>query len=93
MSTMNTAAPTTPRINETGTSNGMMMVRPIRSQTVTMAIPSRQTQGRLERRSSPRTMETMFGTIRPRKGRLPTTTVTTPVATAISTVPSSTTRV
>ena len=37
--------------------------------------------------SSPRTMETMLGTISPRKGRFPTTTVTTPVATAISPVP------
>ena len=79
--------PTTPRISETGSSKGMIRVLPIRSQTVTMAMPSRHTQGRLLRMSSPRTMETMLGTISPRKGRFPTTTVTTPVATAISPVP------
>ena len=43
---MNTAAPTIPRIRETGTSKGMMIVRPIRSQIVTIAMPSRHTQGR-----------------------------------------------
>ena len=89
---MKTTAPTIPRIRETGTSKGMMMVRPMRSQTVTIAMPSRHTQGRFERRSSPRTIETTLGTIRPRNGRLPTTTVTTPVAIATSPVPSSSTR-
>ena len=82
-----TIDPTTPRISDTGTSNGAMIVRPTRSQTVTIATPSRHTQGRLLRRSSPRIIDTMFGTISPRKGRLPTTTVTTPVAIAIRPVP------
>ena len=84
---MNTIAPRMPRIRETGTSKGMMIVRLTRSQMVTMAMPSRHTQGRLLRRSSPRIIDTMLGTMRPRKGRLPTTTVTTPVAIATSMVP------
>ncbi|VEW14861.1 Uncharacterised protein [Brevibacterium casei] len=66
---MKTAAPTMPRMSETGTSNGAMMRRPMRSQTVTIAMPSRHTHGRFERRSSPRTMETMLGTMSPRNGR------------------------
>ncbi len=60
---MKTTEPTTPRMSDTGISNGMMIVRPMRSQIVTMAIPSRHTQGRLLRRSSPRNIETMLGTI------------------------------
>ena len=79
-------------MTETGISNGAMMVRPIMSHTVTTAIPSRHTQGRLERKSSPRNMDTRLGTIRPRNGNMPTTTVTTPEAMAARPTPSSTTR-
>src|SRR5690625_1390306 len=88
---MNTAAPTTERIRETGTSKGRMMIRPTMSDTVTIAIPSRHTQGRFVRRLSPRNIATTFGTMRPRNGRFPTTTVTTPVATAMSPGPRCTT--
>jgi hypothetical protein len=78
-------------MSETGISNGAMIVRPSRSHTVTRAMPVSATHGRLERRSSPRNIDTMLGTISPRNGRLPTTTVTTPVAIAMSPVPSRTT--
>ena len=69
-----------------------MIVRASRSQTVTRPIPTRQTHGRLERRSSPRRMETRLGTMRPRNGSDPTTTVTVPVARAIRPVPTRTVR-
>ena len=69
-------------MTETGISKGEMMVRASRSVTVTRAMPARHTQGRLVRRLSPIVMETRLGTMSPRKGREPTTTVTTPVATA-----------
>ena len=77
---------------DTGISNGRMMMRLMMSQTVTTEMPTRHTHGRFERRSSPRNMDTMFGTIRPRNGRLPTTTVTMPVAMAMSPVPMKTMR-
>ena len=75
----------------TGTSKGMITSLPTMSQAVTIAAPVRQTQGRLERRLSPLSRETMFGTTSPRKGRLPITTVMMPVTAAIIPVPSSTT--
>ena len=37
---MKTTAPMTPRMRETGTSKGAMIVRPTRSHTVTIAMPS-----------------------------------------------------
>src|SRR5699024_2522464 len=82
-------APTIPKITDTGISNGEIITRPSRSQTVTMAMPSSKTHGRLERRSSPRNMLTILGTIKPKNGREPTTTVTTPVAMDTNAVPSS----
>ena len=89
---MKTADPTTPSTSEMGTSKGMMTMRPMRSQTVTTQMPARKTQGMLVRRSSPRTIETRFGTMRPRNGSAPTTTVTTPVTRETRPTPSSTTR-
>ena len=77
---------------DTGISNGRMMMRLMMSQTVTTEMPSRHTHGRFERRSSPRNMDTMLGTMSPRKGRLPTTTVTMPVAMAMRPVPMNTMR-
>ncbi|MNE74772.1 hypothetical protein D3C80_1708740 [compost metagenome] len=80
---MNTAAPTVPRIKETGTSKGIIMTREMMSQSVMAPIPITQTQGRLLLRSSPLYMETILGTINPRKGRFPITAATTPTATVI----------
>ena len=73
-------------MTETGISKGEMIVRARRSVTVTSAMPARHTHGRFVRRLSPIDMDTRLGTIRPRNGREPTTTVTTPVATATSPV-------
>ena len=73
-------------MTETGISKGEMIVRASRSVTVTREMPARHTQGRFVRRLSPIDRDTRLGTMRPRNGRDPTTTVTTPVATATSPV-------
>ena len=77
---INTTAPTVPSITDTGSSKGFIIVREIMSEAVIVPIPIRQTQGRFPLRSSPLYIETMFGTISPKKGRLPITAATIPTA-------------
>jgi hypothetical protein len=72
-----------PRIKETGTSKGIIMVREMMSQRVIVPIPLTHTQGRLLLRSSPLIMEIILGTIKPRNGKFPITAATIPTATAI----------
>ncbi len=64
-----------------------MIVREIMSVRVIVPIPKRHTQGRLLLRSSPLYIETIFGTIRPKKGKLPITAATIPTAREIRPVP------
>ena len=64
----------------------MMIVREIKSLTRIAPIPTRQTHGRLLRKSSPRNIETRFGTMSPRNGKFPMTVATTPTDKAMSPV-------
>ena len=57
------------------------------SQAVIVPIPIRHTQGKLLLRSSPLNMETIFGTINPKKGKFPITAATIPTAKEIRAVP------
>ena len=57
------------------------------SQAVIDPIPMTQTQGKLLLRSSPLNIETIFGTINPKKGKCPITAATIPTATEIRAVP------
>lgn len=57
------------------------------SQAVIVPIPITHTQGKLLLRSSPLNMETIFGTINPKKGKFPITAATIPTATEIRPVP------
>jgi hypothetical protein len=84
---INTTDPTVPSINETGTSKGIIIVRDIISQRVIVPIPNRHTHGRLLLRSSPRYIDTILGTIKPKKGKFPITAATIPTAKEISPVP------
>jgi hypothetical protein len=45
-------APTVPKISDTGTSKGMIIVREMMSQIMIVAIPIRQTHGKLLLKSS-----------------------------------------
>src|SRR5699024_11660396 len=86
-----TVAPSTPRIIETGISNGMIMVRPMISVRVITTMPTITTQGRFVLRLSPRNIETILGTTSPKNGSEHTTTDTTPVVTATIRMPVNTT--
>ena len=63
------------------------MVLDIISQSIIVPIPSTHTQGRLLLRSSPLYIETILGTIKPKKGKFPITAATIPTAKEIKPVP------
>ena len=86
------SAPIVPKMSETGTSKGSITTRDKMSHKITAPVPNTHTHGRFVFILSPRTMDTMFGTMSPQKGRFPTTADTIPTASETKAVPTSTTR-